>query len=154
MQAKKTLVLGLLALAAVPLSAEDRGNCRDWNTMSDARQIGFIQGFINGLAVGAFDAANLQGLRDGLPFPTSTLASTDATAKDVETSYVGPSTFGEMQEGITAICKRPENSSIGISDALRAFTMKLRGKPQSEIDDHLNMARQGVIAHPDSDGTE
>jgi hypothetical protein len=32
-----------------------------------------------------------------------------------------------------------------------AFIMEVKGKPQSDIDDYLNIARQGVIIHPDSD---
>jgi hypothetical protein len=29
--------------------------------------------------------------------------------------------------------------------------MEVKAKPQSDIDDYLNIAREGVIAHPDSD---
>jgi len=52
MQAKKTLVLGLLALAAaIPLSAKDdkdRDTCREWNKMSNLMQIWYVQGFYSG----------------------------------------------------------------------------------------------------------
>ena len=120
--------------------------------MSDPVQIGYLDGFIDGLKLGA-----LHGVVECVVESSGAAVATSGRSKvnKILAQFIAPGiTLGEMRHGITPICKRPENSSIGISDALRAFTMKLRGKPQSEIDDHLNMVRQGVIVHPDSDGTE
>jgi hypothetical protein len=134
MQAKKTLVLGLLALAAVPLSAKDYDSCRDWNRMSSAEHIAYLQGFTNGLVSGAFKAG----------------ASKAQGAKAYGVFVVPGVSFGEMHQGVTAICKSSENSLIPIEVALAAFIMQVKGKPQSEIDDFLNNARQVGIQNQDS----
>jgi len=78
-------------------------------------------------------------------------AATVARANKIVARYIGPSTFGELQEAVTAICQRPENSLIQIGDALEVFTMQLLGKPQNEIDNMLNRLRQVAIKFQDSD---
>jgi hypothetical protein len=111
--------------------------------MSDAGiQLGYLVGFADGLRVGAMGAAySISG----------DSATTLARGEKIKAPYIGPSTFGEIRDGITAICKRPENSLIPISEALKAFTMQVKGKPQSEIDRSLNIARQVAIEFRDSD---
>jgi hypothetical protein len=119
------------------------GTCRHWHEMSDSVRIGYLDGFIDGLKLGA-----LHGVVECV-VESSAAATTSSGRSKVSrilAQFIAPGIIlAEMRDGITPICKRPENSSIGISDALRAFTMKLKGKPQSEIDDLLNLARQGVV---------
>ena len=119
------------------------GTCRHWNEMSDPVQIGYLDGFIDGLKLGA-----LHGVVECV-LESSTAAKTTSGRSKVNRildQFIAPGiTLGQMRDGVTSICKRPVNTSIGISGALRAFTMKLKGKPQSEIDDLLNLARQGVV---------
>src|SRR5215471_21096550 len=119
------------------------GIYRHWNEMSDPVRIGYLEGFIDGLKLGA-----LHGVVECVVESSIAAKTTSGRSKISRilarfiASGIG---LAEMRDGITPICIRPENSSIGISDALRALTMKLKGKPQSEIDDFLNMARQGVV---------
>jgi hypothetical protein len=132
-----------------PISSLPDGTCHHWNEMSDSLQIGYLEGFLEGLELGA-----LHGVVECVVESCSAAATTSGRSKvnRVLAQFTAPRiTLGEIRDGITTICKHPKNSLIGISGALKAFIMKVKGKPQSDIDDYLNIARQGVIIHPDSD---
>jgi len=140
MKAKETLLCSLLALAALPCSAindKDVRTCRAWNKMNDDIQLGYATGFSDGITVGVMAA-------------TAAVHSV-ASFRRITDAYVGPVSVGEVRAGITEICKRPENSLIAISDAQQAFIMRVQGKPRSEIDRTLNIARQMGIKLRDSD---
>jgi hypothetical protein len=62
-------------------------------------------------------------------------------ANQITNAYIAPVRVGEEVAGITAICARPENALLPITDAMEAFTMQVRGKPASEIEAVLNNAR-------------
>jgi hypothetical protein len=82
---------------------------------------------------------------NGAAEPTSGLSKVN----EIVAQFTAPGIpLDEMREGVTTIYKRPENSGIEISGALRASIMKVKGKPQCDIDDYLNFARQGVTVHP------
>jgi hypothetical protein len=114
--------------------------------MSDPIQIGYLEGFIDGLRLGALHAVVECIVESyGAAVPTSGLSKVNEIVAQFTAPGIPPN---QIREGVTTIYKRPESSGIEISDALRAFTMKVKGKPQSDIDDYLNFARQGVIVHP------
>jgi hypothetical protein len=114
--------------------------------MSDPIQIGYLEGLIDGIRLGA-----LHGVVEciveshGAAVPTSGVSKVN----EIVAQFTAPGIpLDQIREGVTMICKCPENSWIEISGALRAFIMKVKGKPQSDIDDYLNFARQGVVVHP------
>ena len=125
------------------------GTSRHWNEMSDSLQIGYLEGVLEGLKLGALHGVVecvVESCRAAAPTPGL------SKVKKIVGQYAVPGlTLHELRRGVTTICKVPENSSIGVSGALKAFVMELKCKPQSDIDDYLNIARQGVITQPDSD---
>jgi len=122
------------------------GTSRHWSVMSDPIQIGYLEGFIDGLRLGALHAVVECIVESyGAAVPTSGLSKVN----EIVAQFTAPGVpLDQLREGVTTIFKRPENSWIEISGALRAFIMKVKGKPQSDIDDYLNFARQGVVVHP------
>ena len=125
------------------------GTSRHWNEMSDSLQIGYLEGFLEGLKLGALHGVVecvVESCRASAPTPGL------SKVKRIVGQYAVPGlTLNELRKGVTTIYKSPKNSSIGVSGALKAFVMKLKCKPKSDIDDYLNIARQGVITQPDSD---
>ena len=119
------------------------GASRHWNEMSDPIQIGYLEGFIDGIRLGALHAV-VECIVEahGAAEPTSGLSK----VTEIVAQFTAPGIpLDQVREGVTTICKRPENSSIELSDALTAFIMKVEGKPQSDLEDYLTFARQGVI---------
>jgi hypothetical protein len=114
--------------------------------MNDPIQIGYLDGFIEGIRSGALHAVVECIVESyGAAVPTSGLSKVN----EIVAQFTAPGVpLDQLREGVTTIFKRPENSWIEISGALQAFIMKVKGKPQSDIDDYLNFARQGVIVHP------
>jgi hypothetical protein len=132
-----------------PTSFARDATCRRWNEMSGPLRIGYLDGFLDGLELGA-----LHAVAECVVESCSAAAATSGRSKvnKIVGQFTAPGiTLDEMREGVSPICKRPENSLIGISGALEAFIMEVKGKPQSDIDDYLNIARQGVSIPPDSD---
>ena len=122
------------------------GDSRHWNEMSEPMQLGYLDGFIDGIRLGALHAVVECIVEShGATVPTSGVSKVN----EIVAQFTAPGIpLDQIRAGIATICKRPENSWIEISGALRAFVMKVRGTPQSDIDDDLNFARQGVIIHP------
>jgi len=116
--------------------------------MSDPLQIAYLDGFLGGLELGALHGVVECVMESCAPAATTGRSKVN---KIVARFTVPGITLDEIREGVTRICKIGENSLSGISGALEAFIMEVKGKPQSDIDDYLNIARQGVIVHPDSD---
>jgi len=150
MQTKKTLILGLLALATVPCLAKDL-TCHEWNGFAEAGKTGewvkayFLMGFQEGVVQGAV------GVAVKLENRITTSDKTDAAA-DTVNDFFQPAgvSNGDLMKGVSAICSRPENSLIPASDAVPAFVMQVKGKPQSEIDAFLARVRQASIKNQDS----
>jgi hypothetical protein len=117
--------------------------------MSASVQLGYLEGFLEGLKLGALHGVVecvVESCRDAAPTPGL------SKVKKIVGQYSVPGiTLNEIQKGVTTICKSPENSSIGISGAMKAFVMELKCKPQSDIEDYLSIARQGVVTHAGSD---
>ena len=138
MKAKKTLVFGLLALTAVSSRAENdgRANCSNWNLMDDSFRLGYMVGFAGGTAAAYTEVGP----------PAVALARINADP------YTAPQlTNREHKDGITSICKLPENALLPIPVALRAFVMQVKGWPQSEINAYLAAVRLAAIGRQDSD---
>ena len=127
-----------------PFSSD--GASRHWNEMSDPMQIGYLDGFIDGLRLGALHAVVECIVESyGAAVPTSGLSKVN----EIMAQFTSPGTpRDQIRDGVSTICKRPENSSIEISSALRAFIMKVKGMSQSDIDDYLNSTLQGVTVRP------
>jgi hypothetical protein len=127
-----TMFAALVLAAALAMSAHadttmNYTGCRDWNEYSESLRGGYVIGFAEGIS----------------SFPA---AASDPRQREVELNYFAPGiNFGELKDGITEICKRPENSLVPVSLAFEAFIKQVRGKPQSEIDDFLNFARRTAI---------
>jgi hypothetical protein len=146
-----SLVLGLLALAAVPCLAKNV-TCHDWNMFAEAGKEGqmvqtyFMMGFQEGVAGGAVGVA--LELENG---PTLS-DKTRAAATDTISKFYAPAGFinGDLLKGVSAICSRPENTLIPVAEVLPAFIMQVQGKPQSEIDAFLAHARKIAIENQDS----
>ena len=107
--------------------------------MSDALQIAYLDGFLDGLELGA-----LYGVVECVVESCSAAAATTGRSKvnEIVAQFTAPGIpLDQIREGVTTICERPENSWIEISAALRAFIMRVKGKPQTDIDDYLTCAR-------------
>jgi hypothetical protein len=126
------------ALMAVPIWCE--ATCHGWNTLGSGWQLGYVNGFSDGVVSGAWDAA------------VAIVRSADGTIADdrirnIPTTQVWPKydaglTFGETRAGVTEICKHPENALIPVSAALIALSMKVKGAPQDQIDNYLTNQRR------------
>jgi hypothetical protein len=141
MQAKKILFLGL-ALAAVPCLAKDL-TCHEWNTFEKvgekgtASELHFLKGFREGMLMGAAGVA--------VELENGTTVSTEHAVYDVIVRFSAPVSYGDLAKGVSAICERPENTLIRVSDAVPAFIMQVKGKPQIDIDAFLTSARASAI---------
>jgi hypothetical protein len=107
------------------------GAPRHWNEMSDPMQIGYLDGFIDGMRLGALHAVVECIVESyGAAVPTSGLSKVNK----IIAQFTAPGIpLDQMRNGVTTIYKRPENSCIEISGALRAFIMKVKGMSQSDI---------------------
>jgi hypothetical protein len=126
-----------------PISSLPDGTCHHWNEMSDALQIAYLDGFLDGLELGA-----LYGVVECVVESCSAAAATTGRSKinKIAAQFTAPGIpLDQMREGVATILKRPENSRIEISGALKAFIMEVNGKPQSDIDAFLTDARAGAI---------
>jgi hypothetical protein len=109
------LILGLSGMAAgqIPDPHRTHGllNCRYWNAMENpSMRVGIVMGHAE-----LWDLAQLA--MPGLP------------------PLKGRS-YGEMMNGITAVCSRDDNSQLTIREALTLFAEKAAGETESALESH------------------
>jgi hypothetical protein len=61
---------------------------------------------------------------------------------------VGDTTYGEVADGTTAVCSRPENGQILVYEAMILFIHKLAGMKESEIENLAAFFRKEAISTP------
>jgi hypothetical protein len=100
-----------LALAQVPNAWETSGrsNCRAWKATNTNFHLGLVTGYSE-----VWEA--IQHFRaEGVP-------------------DIGRSTYGEITEGITTVCSRPENAQLLVLQAMVLFLQKAAGASESDIE--------------------
>src|SRR5215831_12025348 len=84
------------------------GVSRHWNEMSDRIQIGYLNGFVDGIRSGA-----LHGVIECIVESHGTAAPTSGLSKvnEIVAQFTAPGiSLDQIREGVTTIYKRPENS--------------------------------------------
>lgn len=82
---------------------QGQANCRYFNDAGDAAQLSYVI-----------------GIRDGLGLST-------------DNRIVVASTHGEIQEGMKAICSKPENALIRAVDAYTLFALRIKGYSDADL---------------------
>jgi hypothetical protein len=105
---------------------KDQETCRRWNELEFEWRMGWLHGYSRGLYVGAADVLTIWK-------PEVPVAVTKTHTPGL--------TYGEWMDGITEICKRPENALISLSDASTAFTRRVSGDTEQQVENFLSGAR-------------
>jgi hypothetical protein len=101
MKAKKAVFFGLLALAVVPCCAQPYFSCGAGHQESSLGHLAHLGGFAKGIGRGALAGA---------------APAAEKVQPIVDRFVVTGLTYVEIEAGVSAICKRPENSLISVPD--------------------------------------
>jgi hypothetical protein len=112
----KRVVLAVLAFAGLA-SAEDH-NCRDWNRHDEGVRLGIVLGM-----------AHVWG-----GVPTKYYVEYLHIMTERQTWLPENNTYGEFIDGITAVCKQPENANLLYYQAMLLFILKVNGMSATDWD--------------------
>ena len=110
-------------------------------------RLGYVIGFANGVEAGAWATATAMLPKALAMIPKEQkhaierMEPMETPGKVLHQYFSSSLTYGETVQGVTEICKRPENALLAIDYALEAFAMQINGKPQPEIDQYLSDKR-------------
>ena len=143
------LVLGLLSLS--PQSAQsaqsaqqpqEKSPAASWRSLSEASRSMWVDGFQAGAvfvgdslvaALAGVTTADTAGLEATHPTPAQVQALTDAI-RAVETSAGNKFGSRRVAEAVTALFEDPANEQIHVQAMITVATLRLTGRPQSDID--------------------
>ena len=129
---RRTALLGAVPVLSqgIPDSQFTSGtlNCRWWN----AGQLGLAMNL--GYVMGSFEAVILHA-------PKATFNRVSSRA-----------TYGDYQEGVTELCKAPENATIAVYVMLEIFAGKFKGETGVQINARLVTARRWYDGASQKDG--
>jgi len=111
------LVFAGLAFGQGPFKTDGRFNCRFWNDISEDQRVGMMMGY-----------SDFWGSSEpGMVIPNM-LSATKVN-------------FGEMKDGVTAVCRTPENGILTILDALSIFTLRFIGVDEKHVEQEITRFR-------------